>query len=122
MGKNGYCLPQSLSSMADLKERLESDETLKASVSSKLRVGVHWSTQVTTSCQRVCQVFCSALPLAYAKEIPTADWEPFARVILEAAYDATLTAASALAARRKSRVTAFLTIIGGGAFENPLPW
>ena len=41
---------------------------------------------------RVSQVFCSALPIAYTR-VPLVHWKPFALLVLEAAYEATLLAA-----------------------------
>ena len=49
-----------------------------------------------------------ALPVAYAKSTPSADWEPFARLVLRAAYDATL-AVAALKALIKQSTREFLT-------------
>ena len=65
----------------------------------RLRIGVQWDTEVTLddAGHTVTQAFCSALPIAYADH--HADrWEPFARLVLDAAYEATL-AAAALNAR-----------------------
>ena len=62
------------------------------------------------------QVYASALPIAYSLD-PIDDWEPFARLVLEAAYLATFGAAHALGAPRL-----FLTRLGGGAFGNPSSW
>lgn len=41
---------------------------------------------------RVTQVFCSALPVSYGVRSP--HWEPLARLVLEACYEATLLAAA----------------------------
>ena len=51
----------------------------------------------------------------------TEDWEPFARLVLEASYEATLCAA-ALNATATGNPTVFLTTLGGGAFGNPDEW
>ena len=40
------------------------------------------------STHRVCQVYASALPVAYAKTTSSADWAPFARLVLRATYEA----------------------------------
>ncbi|MEY3295330.1 MAG: hypothetical protein RLZZ451_1378, partial [Pseudomonadota bacterium] len=69
---------------------------------------------------RVSQVFCSALPVAYTP-LPAAEWEPFARLVLEAAYEATLRIAAATAAAGGS-ATVLLTRLGGGAFGNADAW
>ena len=64
----------------------------------------------------VSQAFCSALPVAYGAA-PRSAWEAFARLILEAAYEATLLAA----VDRESNIV-LLTREGGGAFGNADEW
>jgi hypothetical protein len=68
----------------------------------------------------VSQVFCSALPISYT-DIPAARWKPFAALVLEGAYEATLWAAVLNAHRFSSRML-FLTQLGGGAFGNESQW
>ncbi len=53
--------------------------------------------------------------------IPSERWEPFARLVLEGAYEATLWAA-ALNVQRAATNVVFLTQVGGGAFGNEMPW
>jgi hypothetical protein len=93
-------------------------------VRSRLRVGVHRDVEVTDRPEVdgsvVSQVFCSAIPVSYS-QIAAAIWEPFGRIVLEAAYEATLSAAVLNAAQGSSR-TAYLTRLGGGAFGNPREW
>ena len=49
---------------------------LAEKVVQKVQVGVHWDTEVWTGTHRVCQVFCSALPVAYFKSAATSsDWQ-----------------------------------------------
>ena len=83
-----------------------------------LRVGVQRDTEVTISPSRhlVTQVYASAFPIAY-DAMPIPHWDPLAVLVLEAAYEATLRVA---AASRNRRV--FLTLLGGGAFGNPVDW
>lgn len=82
-----------------------------------LRVGVQADTEVTLegAGHRVTQVFASACPVAYAPA-PDAEWEALARLVLEAAYEATLR----VAALRGAPV--FVTRLGGGAFGNRRAW
>ncbi len=56
-----------------------------------LRIGVHRHTQVTIDrCQHtVTQVYASAIPVSYHR-FESPDFEPLARLVLEAAYEATL--------------------------------
>ncbi len=70
--------------------------------------------------QGVSQVFCSALPVSYTRIAPPA-WEPFARLVLEAAYEATLLAAALQRASGGSNIV-LLTRLGGGAFGNADAW
>ena len=70
----------------------------------------------------MCQVYASALPVAYGRAARSAEWEPFARLVLRAAYEATL-AVGALKARDAGRRQAvYLTSLGGGAFGNRDAW
>ena len=68
----------------------------------------------------VSQAFCSALPVAYSR-VPSSYWEPFASLILQAAYEATMWAAVLNAQRGASNVV-LLTYLGGGAFGNDNNW
>jgi protein-tyrosine phosphatase len=90
----------------------------------KLHVGVHRDVEVTdadgANRPLVTQVFCSALPVAYT-DVPARHWEPFASLILEAAYEATLCAAVLNAQRGASNIV-LLTSLGGGAFGNADSW
>ena len=53
--------------------------------------------------------------------MPKADWEPFARLILQASYEATLLAAVEQASAGGSNKV-LLTRIGGGVFGNGNDW
>jgi hypothetical protein len=68
----------------------------------------------------VSQVYGSALPIGYC-DCKLSDWEPIARLVLDASYEATLTAAVLNFARTGS-ANVYLTTIGGGVFGNPHPW
>lgn len=120
--KNGYALPSGegiaqISSMLQLSSESELDELRKL-----LRIGLHWETQVTLkNCQHsVTQAYCSALPVAYSPHSPSV-WEPFARLVLEAAYEATL-CAGILNAKTNGNQSVYLTLLGGGAFGNMTEW
>jgi len=90
----------------------------------KLRIGLHHDVEVTEAVGpdrlRVSQSFCSALPVAYSR-VPPTHWEPFAVLVLEAAYEATMWAGVLNAQRGASNVI-FLTLLGGGAFGNQANW
>jgi hypothetical protein len=120
--ENGYALP-SQAGIAEISTRLlASSESQLDELRSLLRIGVQWNTQVTLSgCQHlVTQAYCSALPVAYTGH-PSAIWKPFAKLVLEAAYEATLCAA-VLNANATGKRTVFLTLLGGGAFGNMTDW
>ena len=89
----------------------------------KLRIGVHRHVEVTdlpAPRPVVSQAFCSALPVRYSP-IAAACWEPFARLVLEAAYEATMWAGVENAAKGGSNIV-LLTHLGGGAFGNAPEW
>ena len=129
--KNGYALPHTASSMSELAARLANEEGLAEQVVSALRVGVHWDTQVSPPGKHhVAQVLTSALPVSYDRSTRARDWEPFARLILRGAYEATLAAAHCVAAASATseaengcgRGRVYLTALGGGAFGNEHDW
>ena len=113
--RNGYALPRK-GGLQKVAQRIAAGD--RATLRGLVRVGVQGDTQVTLPGAKhvVTQIYASALPIAYA-EAAVADWEPFARLVLEAAYLATLAAA---VQSKASRV--FLTRLGGGAFGNPPDW
>eukprot|EP00933_Yihiella_yeosuensis_P053650 TRINITY_DN51916_c0_g1_i1.p1 TRINITY_DN51916_c0_g1~~TRINITY_DN51916_c0_g1_i1.p1 ORF type:complete len:521 (-),score=98.42 TRINITY_DN51916_c0_g1_i1:65-1627(-) len=122
--KNGFLMPKH--EVAELSKRVEQDPILCDDVSAAVNVGVHWDTQVVDreghTQHNVCQVFCSAAPVGYAKIVKVFEWEPFAKSLLAGAYDATLSAAALLAAKRKDRVKVYLTLVGGGSLGNRQSW
>ncbi len=121
--RNGYALPTqpSLDAIARYLKSLTADQIDE--LRGKLRVGIHQDVEVTEvpgpDRPLVSQSFCSALPVAYSS-VPSAHWEPFASLVLEAAYEATMWAAVLNAQRDASNVV-FLTLLGGGAFGMRVP-
>ena len=117
---NGYAMPISRTSMREFNERLPSLD--REQLVNALKVGVHWSTEVESRVakenHRVCQVFASACPVAYSKSTTSKDWTPFARIVLEGLYVATLSVGALIAKKENRRVKVFLTAVGGGAFGN----
>jgi hypothetical protein len=122
--QNGYALAssQGLSMISEHLRSLSPEEIDQ--LRGQLRIGLLSDAEVTEAAASarplVSQAFCSALPVAYTK-VPAAGWAPFARLVLEAAYEATLCAA-ALNLRRGSSNVVFLTLLGGGVFGNPTSW
>ena len=112
--REGLKLVDGLLMVHDDKERDE--------LRAQLRVGVQSGTEVTLRDAGHCvsQVYCSALPVAYADH-PVEDWADFARLVLEAAYEATFLAAI-LEHHRTGDRRLYLTWLGGGAFGNRAAW
>jgi len=89
----------------------------------QLQIGIQWDTQVTLSedpNQLVSQAYCSALPVSYSCSDKALS-EPFARLILEASYEAVFCAAI-LNTEQTGNKAVFLTKIGGGVFGNDSQW
>lgn len=117
--QNGYAFAEAEGLIA-LNERLKfmSASEVEALIRS-LRIGVQWHADVTlgSSQHRVTQAYCSALPIGYST-VNASHWKPFASLILKSSYRATLAAAVLNAAETSNR-TVFLTLVGGGVFNNP---
>lgn len=120
--QNGYLLPSEsgLEKINGLIGALSPRE--RETLCGKLRIGVQQDTEVTIqeAGHLVTQAFCSAVPVAYS---PLSDvlWEPLARVVLDASYEATLHAAL-LNSVRTGNPRVYLTLLGGGAFGNRTGW
>lgn len=120
--ENGYALPTQ-AGLTEVSQRLLSaNEQQLDELRSLLRIGVQWDTQVTlkNSQHVVTQAYCSAMPVSYTGHSSSA-WKPFAKFVLEAAYEATL-CAGILNARATGNRMVFLTLLGGGAFGNMTEW
>jgi len=122
--RNGYalCTSEGLEAIGRLLQR--SNAAQHDRLRGLLRVGWHRGADVTdlppSSRHKVDQIYCSALPVAYGRS-PAQLWEPFARLVLQGAYEATLLAASQHAAEGGSN-RVLLTGLGGGAFGNASEW
>ena len=120
--RNGYALA-SQSGLGEITQRLQaSSESELDRLRQLLRIGIQWNTQVTLDDSRhtVSQAYCSALPVAYSHHPPHL-WSGFARLVLEAAYEATICTAILNAVSGGSN-RLFLTLLGGGAFGNEPAW
>ena len=119
---NGYVLPTA-SGLQEINQRLQvMDESGRDQLRQALQIGLQWHTQVTLgeASHVVSQIYCSALPVAYSP-YQSQLWAPFATLILEAAYEATICAAI-LNAEQTGNNRLFLTLLGGGAFGNEQSW
>lgn len=119
---NGYALPsqEGLLSMNKGLARISTEE--RERLKGLLKIGIQWNTQVTLSVskQLVSQAYCSALPIAYS-HLEFYYWEYFARLVLEATYEATLYA-GLINYENTGSNKVFLTLVGGGAFGNEMNW
>ena len=122
--RNGYALCTEDGLDAITRLLAEGDDELRLDLTGWLAVGMHRDVEVTDAHEGqrrfVSQAFCSALPVAYGSVRPSA-WEAFARLVLEAAYEATLLAAVEHSDAGGSNIV-LLTRVGGGAFGNDDAW
>lgn len=119
---NGYALASEAGLRSIAKQLRSLDEPGRDKLRAQLRIGLQWDTEVTLSgtTNRVTQAYCSALPVTYSRHASTL-WEPFAELVLEAAYEATFAAAVLNRAQHGSSKL-YLTLLGGGAFGNRESW
>jgi len=119
---NGYALlnQEGLLNINSQLSKLNNNE--REELKGNLKIGIQWNTEVTLndSKQTVSQAYCSALPVAYS-HIESIYWEGFARLILEATYEATIYAALINLIRTNCNKV-YLTLVGGGAFGNETDW
>ncbi len=120
--RNGYALASrgGLDAISNRIRRSSEDELDE--LRKLLRIGIQWGAQVTLDecTHTVSQAYCSALPVAYGGH-PAECWTDFARLVLDAAYEATICAAI-VNSRSTGSNRAFLTLLGGGAFGNERRW
>lgn len=120
--RNGYACATG-EGLAEISHRLASfDESDIDDIRRRLRIGLQWETEVTAGDggQTVSQAYCSALPVAYGCH-PAGLWEPFARIVLEASYEAAI-CAGIMNFHATGNRTVYLTLVGGGVFGNPVDW
>lgn len=124
--RNGYamCTREGLEAISAHLSGLDREQI--DVIRGMLRIGVHSHVEVTDhqgeQTNFVSQAYCSALPVAYSGEhVPVQHWAAFATLILESAYEATLSAA-VLNTRRNGSNMVFLTRLGGGVFGNEAGW
>jgi hypothetical protein len=125
--RNGYALPINTGSIIELRRRMELGEVDVVAARDQLRVGVHWNTEVDASApsdraaHNVTQVYCSAMPVGY-HDTPHNHWLLLAQIVLDGLYEATLAVAAVKAHQSGERVSVYLTMVGGGVFENRAEW
>jgi hypothetical protein len=142
--KNGYVFTESADNLRQLCTELsERDPERLDEYRRSIRIGIQEDTEVSfrrryvpTSPDEervlVTQAYCSALSCGYSG-VATDLWEPLARLVLEAAYEATILVAIKNALRLEMQTgedepspdtfrDVFLTAVGGGVFANDMAW
>ncbi|MEZ5007829.1 MAG: hypothetical protein R2753_06705 [Chitinophagales bacterium] len=119
---NGYALANQQGLLNINSQIYNLNDEQRERLKEKLKIGIQWDSEVTISKSKqiVTQAYCSALPVAYS-HVSSTYWESFARLILEATYEATLNAAL-INLERTNCNKVFLTLVGGGAFGNEINW
>jgi hypothetical protein len=123
--RNGYALPSEAGLSAITTEIHSLDSAARETLLGRLRIGLQWRTEVTLTHKAerpllVSQAYGSALPVAYTSHADS-QWEAFARLVLEASYEACFAAAVVNKENTGSRKL-YLTLLGGGAFGNRSEW
>ena len=126
--QNGYCQATSSGLAAINGIIAAASEEKMDHLRGLLEVGIHWDMEVTsassTTASPLCisQIFCSALPVSYARRsVEKSEWKNFATLVLEAAYEATIL--GAIINREHTGCNKLcLTALGGGAFGNAEKW
>lgn len=115
---NGYLTRPNILHSAELARRLEDLDSLEVALQDGTEVvlGANWSGPVVPQ-TRISQAFCSTLAAGFYGEMSPSDLalRSICRQLLRGAYLGTILGANALRQRR-----AFLTLIGGGVFGNPI--
>ena len=101
------------------------NQQLLSQFRSNFNIGIHYDTQVWNTERTVHQVYASALPLSYSNigkndVIKGSGIEKFVQE-LNLVYETTILAAEKCRIRDKTdRKKVYLTLVGGGVFENPI--
>ncbi len=114
--RNGYAIATEEGLQQVNAQLKAASEERRDELRGLLRIGVQHDVEVIGTDHLVTQVYGSALPVAYV-ESPPSQWEPLARLVLEASYEATI-----LTARKCGIAKVYLTLLGGGVFCNDDAW
>lgn len=120
--ENGYLFANAnqLDQVSDILQGLSQSEHI--ALQGKLEFGFLQDAAITIGDAQHCvsQIYCSGLPIGY-NQAPIPRWEPLARLVLTALYEATLCAA-VFNQHAFGSPDVYLTKVGGGVFENPQDW
>uniref|UniRef100_A0A7S1QE91 Uncharacterized protein n=1 Tax=Neobodo designis TaxID=312471 RepID=A0A7S1QE91_NEODS len=153
--RNGY-IAADPDGLDRLNEELQRDPALADELAGRIRFGVQLDTESTwehagceykkdpetnlwrqvrlPGCPRqitTTQIYCSAIGIGYDQKVGHEEWEPFARVVLRAAYEATLLVGAIERVTAEARgidlavrgpADVHLTLLGHGVFDNPADW
>jgi hypothetical protein len=114
--RNGYAMAETPQLEQTNRKLSKLDNAQRERLKGLLRVGVQHDVEVVDSGHNVTQVYASGVPVSYCNPLREL-WEPLARVILEAAYEATIRVALRCGIR-----DVYLTLLGGGVFGNDIHW
>lgn len=118
--QNGYFYPNGVAEAKKINDYLTTPENFWNSV-KLVKYFIHEDTPVVSAIdgsevQKVAQIYCSALPLAYFPILKNS--ENFTKMILCAVYYATFAQAVVMAQTKGERVKVLITRVGGGFFGN----
>ena len=120
--QNGYCFPteKGLKTISESIRKMKTQEY--EALKNLLKTGIQWNTEVTNCAQKqlVSQIYCSALPIGYSN-IYSGDWKEFASLVLDATYESAFYAATENYQKTGCPIL-YLTLVGGGVFQNELSW
>ena len=124
--KNGYT-ESSVKNLTELNKHLVNNKELKNILINKLKVGVHSDLEVVFKNKweilnkpdfLVTQVYTSALSIGYSNIWEPEAWYPLAEIILNATYEAVIYL-GIINFKKTNNPKIYLTLIGGGVFQNP---
>lgn len=127
--RNGY-IESTREKLEDLNALLKNESVVREEIISLLCIGVQEDTTITDLPPEqqalLTQTYNSAISIGYSS-LPTHLWEPIAKIVLDATYEATmlvglLKTIEARAAGKSRPPPILLTKVGGGVFQNCDSW
>lgn len=127
--KNGYVEAPDSEGLEKFNQRLLSKPELREEFVSRVKIGVQEDTSVTHRLSEgdriVTQTYNSAISIGYSRRT-ISQWEPVARAVLDATYEATLLVGILKTLEAISKGSPpppiLLTKVGGGVFKNKESW
>lgn len=123
--QNGYVFLSGLQLARIDKYLSRASSEAQDSLRALVKVGLHWDVECTEILRypthHVSQVYAAALPVSLGLNHGLQLWRRFAKLVLEAVYEATIFAGH-LNRLRGNDAPVYLTSVGGGAFGNSNEW